>query len=268
MNSPFEVLLKPTAKDACYKHNLNLADCSWRYRIGKPERPDIKHDNGFLDKYPKREATIQDKASLAKWLTKLVGAEVLCTPSTGKYVEKCSHSDLSDATGAYRHFLESTGTPRQVDYEKFIREDPSGDHIIHHLRADFQKNIEIIGKDRVKFSVTSDIYTVGMTAWAPYPQTENWQKTLGGHVLWVSADIEVTVNKENKIEYSAKVTINMEDRYNFNPGGTDVKTKISDAENGKFELTGLGKQYLNYATIHREWTWVEGENPLKGWGPY
>jgi len=49
----------------------------------------------------------------------------------------------------------------------------------------------------------------------------------------------------------------MEDKYNFNPGKSDEKTGIADKENGRFEVTGLGQQFLTYGTAKRQWEWIE-----------
>ncbi len=59
------------------------------------------------------------------------------------------------------------------------------------------------------------------------------------------------------------MTLHAEDRYNFNPGATDIATGIPDSANGVFELTGLAKQYMNYATLTRmlRWTGVTPESP-------
>jgi hypothetical protein len=263
MNNPFEILLKPTDEKATHNQKIKLVDTSGEYRIGQPIRPPIRHDNGFLDKYPKRPATAEDYYHLAKWRSKLNGAELLCnnSKSISKHFENCSGSDLSDATAAYRHFLDGGGKPRTVNYDRYLKEDASGQALLIELQKNFQFHIEKIGKDRVKFSVTSEPFHIGIGQFAPYPATENWQKSLGAHTVWVSANLAVTVNKKAEIVYSASVTIHMEDKYNFNPGSNDVKTKISDAENGRFELTGLGHQYMNYATVSRQWSWVEGTSP-------
>lgn len=261
MNNPFEILLEPTDKKAAHTQPIKLLDRSGQYRLGKPTRPAIQHDNGFLDKFPKRDATAEDYKQLAKWRAKLAGAELLCNQSefVRKQVDKCSGNDLTDATAAYRHFLDGKGKPRTVNYERYVTGDASGRRLMFNLQTEFQYHMEKIGKDRLKFQVTSDPFFIGIGQYAPYPETENWQKAIGAHAIWVSADVVAKVNLEKKIEYSAEVTIHMEDQYNFNPGSKDVKTKIADEENGRFELTGLGHQYMNYATIKRKWKWVEGQ---------
>ena len=45
------------------------------YRIGAPTRPNITHDNGFLDRYERRDPTAADYARLALWRTVLEAAE-------------------------------------------------------------------------------------------------------------------------------------------------------------------------------------------------
>jgi hypothetical protein len=49
--------------------------------------------------------------------------------------------------------------------------------------------------------------------------------------------------------------IHVEDMYNFNPGQSDIATGIPDSDNGRFEVTGLGRQYLNYSQLKRQVSW-------------
>jgi hypothetical protein len=51
--------------------------------------------------------------------------------------------------------------------------------------------------------------------------------------------------------------MHIEDQYNFNYKEQDVQSQIKDAENGMLELSGLGKQYMTYATITRNLKWTE-----------
>lgn len=52
------------------------------------------------------------------------------------------------------------------------------------------------------------------------------------------------------------MTLNAEDRYNFNPGMKDLSTGIDDNENGKFERTGLGHQFVSYSSLQRYLRWT------------
>lgn len=259
MSDPFNILLITTADNPVHKKNIGLIDRSGKYRIGSPSRPLIMHDNGHLDLHNSRDPTFGDRTRLAKWITKLEASELLCTARSGKRLETCNNEDLSDANAAYRHFLFGNGADRKVDYERFLKNDPSAFDLIKNLTSDFKAHIEIIGMDRIKFSVTSDAYTIGRGGIAPYPATANWQKTLGAHFLWVSANIVVSVDSLSAICYRADMTIHAEDRYNFNPGATDIATGIPDSENGVFEITGLAHQYTQYAKISRNFAWRKGE---------
>lgn len=264
MNNPFEILLQSTEKKAVHTQEIKLGIRSGRYKIGKPARPEIVHDNGFLGVEKPRAPTKEDHEALSKWKRKLWLAEALCNNDmlrkpTSALTGHCSTGGLPDATAAYRHFLEGKGKPYKVDYEKYLREDPAAYELKIKLRKDFQQHIEIIGKDRTKFSVTSDSYAIGPEGFAQSPGSENWQKTIGAHFIWVSADVTVSANESAEIVYRASVTIHMEDMYNFNPGKKDEKTGIADKENGRFELTGLGHQFITQGTAKLEYVWKEGQ---------
>lgn len=259
MSSPFDILLEPTEKKSQHTASVKLVDASGRYRLGPAVRPAIAHDDGHLAVYAKREPTAADRLQYAKWVSMLELSESLCTGKTAEMVPSCSGEDLTDANAAYRHFLFGGGADRNINYERFIQNDPSGQKLVPNLTRDFQRHVEVIGKDRTRFSVTSTTYNVGRGGITDYPATANWQKALGGHVVWVSADVAVSANNKGEIMYAADITIHMEDRYNFNPGQADIATGLPDSANGRFEITGLAHQYMNYATIQRHVTWVEGD---------
>jgi hypothetical protein len=258
-DDPFEVLLKPEGHKTPHSATVKFAELSGRYRLGVPTRPTIKYDNGHLDKYPKRDPSAADRAHLLKWIAKLEGAEALCNARTGKFIDSCEREDLSDANAAYRHFLFGNGADRTIDYERYLRGDPAAENLITNLINDFRVHAEVIGKDRVTFSVTSEPYAVGRGGFAPYPVTANWQKTLGAHFLWASASVNVSADGKSNIWYEGDLIIHIEDRYNFNPGQHDIATGIPDSENGRFEITGLGKQYMMFSTVVRHTKWKEGD---------
>lgn len=228
--------------------NVSLKNRSGKYMLGSAKRPLIKHDNGFLDQFKKRDPTFSEKAALLKWRAKLNGAKLL-------------RPDLIDATEAYEYFLDGSGKNRKINYMKYIQNDKSGIKTLKTLIKDFKYNIEIIGQNRTKFDVTSEVYPAGSDPLLlPYPDTENWQKAVGAHSVWVSASIEISFDaKKGKDLYKASIILHMEDMYNFNPGAKDIATGIPDSENGVFEVTGLAKQYLNYADVPKHIQWYEGE---------
>lgn len=114
---------------------------------------------------------------------------------------------------------------------------------------------------------------VGTDGRYPYPATENWQKAIGAHSVWMEIDGEVEVTRDFEPvapgefgppapvyarRFDLSLTMHMEDMYNFNPGAADIVTGIPDDDNGKFELTGLGQQYLNTGTAGRSLSFNTG----------
>lgn len=223
-------------------------DSSGPFRVGPPTRPNIKHDDGFLGQFKPRDPDIGDRLNLLKWRAKLEAAEAF-------------RPDLADGTAAYRHFLDGNGADRQFDYERYVQNDPSGQAMLNNIIRDAQKNVEVIGQGRTSFSVSSDTYAIGGgDARFPYPDSENWQKAIGGHTAWSSADVTVSGTPPNRT-YTMNITVHGEDRYNFNPGQSDIATGIPDSDNGVFEITGLAKQYNQYGQVTRTVTWTEGNIP-------
>ena len=219
-----------------------------RYRLGSPIRPSsIVFDNGFLDKFKPRTPTAHDYLELAKWQLKLQVAEQL-------------RLDLEEACKAYRHFLMGNGLARSFSYEAYVYNDKSGATTLANAMLDIQDGAEIIweaNKAVKAFSLTGGQISCGSTSLFPYPATENWQKAIGGHVIWLSGDVSVT-DRKGETWLALDMVLHAEDRYNFNPDSNDIATGISDNANGVFEITGLAKQFTQTAELQRQIEWKYG----------
>jgi hypothetical protein len=90
----------------------------------------------------------------------------------------------------------------------------------------------------------------------PYPATENWQKAIGGHTIWLSGKaVVLQTNTSSDPTFKVVMTLHAEDRYNFNPGQQDIATGIPDSDNGRFAMTGLAHQYDHFSTLVRHLEW-------------
>jgi hypothetical protein len=220
-----------------------------RYTIGRPKRPNIRHDNGFLV-LGRRKPTTMDFIKLTKWKAILEGGEAL-------------RPDLTDALAAYRHFLEGKGKKRKFSYDRYVMNDRSGQITLKNAILDIQKAaVELWLKNSKPstFLLTGTAIPCGsnFTTQFPYPATENWQKAIGGHFIWLSGDVKVK-RKNNVSEFEMVMTLHAEDRYNFNPGAKDIATGIPDNENGIFEMTGLAHQYDHFSTLVRSVKWKDAK---------
>jgi hypothetical protein len=234
--------------------HMSTEDTGGIYRMGAYGRPSITHDHGFLA-LGRLAPTTADYIALAKWRAMLEGGELL-------------RPDLTDALGAYRHFLEGGGRTRTFQYERYVMSDRAGQVTLRNANLEFQQaalELWLSGGKPRTFKVSGPPIPCGTTSAKfrylrrsfPYPRTENWQKAIGSHIIWLSGD--VTVNDDRRMtpseSFHAVMTLHAEDRYNFNPGANDIATKIPDAENGRFERTGLAHQYDNVATLVRVLVW-------------
>jgi len=218
--------------------------------------PALAHDHGFLqghggkkDLSKRQEPTEADGDSLYKWEVKARLAQAL-------------RPDLWDAVKAYLHFLHGEGADLTVDYEDFIEDDRAGTRVLQSAIEDvrfaaFEMHRELGGGQR-NFLMQSDIVSVGemdetgvpLNDRYPYPGTENWQKAIGAHPIWI--DTEVAVTEEARLlQFQVIVTLHVEDMYNFNPGMQDMATGIPDAENGRFEIVGYGHEFLSKGNLRR-----------------
>jgi len=214
------------------------------YQTGIPQRPKIVHDNGFLS-LGSRSPTPSDYLKLAKWKAMLEGGEAL-------------RSDLVDALAAYRHFLTANGAQRDFSYDRYVASDQSGKITLKNAILDIQTGvIDFYNKNKnVKtFMLTGSAISCGSSANFPYPATENWQKAIGGHSIWLNGTVTIQGGASVKPRFELVMTLNAEDRYNFNPGQQDIVTGIPDSDNGIFEMTGLAHQYDQFSRIKRVLVW-------------
>ena len=89
-----------------------------------------------------------------------------------------------------------------------------------------------------------------------YPQTENWQRTIGGHTTYTDTDVKVEGDT-----VTATVTVYARDKWNFNNGQSDPASGTPDAVNGRFEELGWGKSFESSGSLTRTYTWKVGEQP-------
>ena len=228
------------------------------YDLGPPIRPPIYHDSGFLGELPPRPPTTADRVKYAEWGALLEAAEA------AQGVPLIPHNDLADALAAYRHFLYGKGTDRTFSYERYVANDLSGKLTLENAILDFRRGVESLASARPvgapsAMQVTSGPIPCGskdpdLRRLFPYPATENWQKAIGSHVIWLSGAVTVG-SSAGQPTFVGMMTLHAEDRYNFNPRAHDIATGIPDSANGVFEVTGLAKQYMNYATLQRNLRW-------------
>ncbi|HEX8368087.1 MAG TPA: hypothetical protein VF604_06065 [Pyrinomonadaceae bacterium] len=250
------------------------------YRIGNPTRPNIQHDNGFLQNPnnpndPKPISTVAPSQADIDYyndqLNQVTWAQRIDNFNIPFRDEDDTARRLEDGIEAYRHFLEGKGADRNFSYDEFVSEDASGQTVLNNAIRDTQRGAEdlynqMIARDPslagkpITFNVTSGAITVGGSDAYPYPATENWQKAIGGHPIWNSATVTVNPPTEagGRPQFSMNYTLHAEDRYNFNPGQADIATGVPDATRGKLEQTGLAHQYTQYATLDRSVSWTQG----------
>lgn len=220
------------------------------YHPGSPVRPSITHDNGFLI-LGKVDATFSDYFDYAMWQAKVDFGSVI-------------RPDLVDALPAYQHFLTGNGQPRTFSYERYVLMDQSGKKTLESaiLEAKLVSYYFRMFSAGTSFSFTGPAIPCGGSIEYPYPATENWQKTIGGHVIWLSANVNASPLGEKNPKFSVELTLHAEDRYNFNPNQKDIATGISDSENGRFSRAGLAHQYMHTSTLKRNFSW-EGKPLVK-----
>jgi hypothetical protein len=281
VGNPERLKLTPVEeKDKLAKGKLFRRQETNTYKLGPSQRPVFEHDHGHLadrgmPKQPLRKPTAQDEQLFALMFTRLEVSELMCNErkkqadhpwnNRHRFVKECA-GNQPDANLALRNFLFMKGKSRTIDYERCIREEDSAQAnppgtapAIRTLVNDFILHAEEIGLNREKFSMTGkQMYAIGGKGFATGPTTTNWMRTIGEHNIWISADVAVAVAADGKkMSYEATLTFHIEDMYNFNPNSSDDKLNVKDWEGGQLELSGLGVEFMTYATIYRFITWDE-----------
>lgn len=216
--------------DNTYKHKMSNGK-SISFHEGPPTRPrwevDKDYDNDFPYD-PDAKPTLSDRVNWAKWGVISDGADLV--------------NVLPDGVAAYEHYRNGDGSPLEIDYQKAYQEDSgvraSVDYYVNETN-DAVAQMIADGK-KPPFSITSELVSS-----TNYPTTENWQKAIGAHRMWVSAD--VTVDSKGNVVVTS--TVHELDRYNFNKGMSDITTGTSDNVNGRFETLGWAHSFDTHGSV-------------------
>lgn len=205
--------------------------------LGPPTKPAITWDEDF--EYDSRDASPGDYLAKAEWLAKLRAGQI-------------ARSDLDDATELYQHYWDNNGDPVRFDYEEAYREDSGIRANVDDEIAHAQRGAEdLIRAGNTEFSMTGDARGTDN-----YPDTENWQKSVGGYQQWSSSNVRVDGNT-----VTMNVTVHAEDHYNFNRGDADIGTGAADDDNGRFTEIGWAQPFDSSGTVTRTVTWQLGDAP-------
>ncbi len=212
------------------------------YTVGRVPEREIDLDNNFPFGSKKGQATVWDHANWLKWEGVLRGGQSF-------------RPDLDDALPMYEHFRDKSGTPMTFDYEEGYKEDPA---IRREINREMNKSLvaanELVKGGQTSIDFHSDVRK--SKDYPDYPETENWQKTIGGHVYY--SDSQLSVDGDT---VTLTTTITAKDRWNFNAGAGDIATKAKDDENGRFEELGWARSFDTSGTVTRTYTWKVGEEP-------
>ncbi len=207
------------------------------YKIGPPSRPNIKWDEDFG--YDTRTANPVDYALREKWKAMLLAGEV-------------GRTDLDDALALYSHYWDNDGKPVTFDYGEAYREDTG---IKKNVDAEIVRAAaaadQMARDGRTNFSISGDAHPT-----KTYPQTENWQKAVGGYQQWSHSNVRVEGNR-----VVMDVTVVAEDHYNFNRGQNDIATGAADDQNGRFTEVGWAKPFDSTGSITTTVSWELGQPP-------
>ena len=203
------------------------------YTTVQPDRH-IEHDNDF------RHGSKKDRANWAKWKLALEAARA---------------AGHKDSAACFEHFRDNSGTPMTIDYEKGYRDDAGiRNHVNGEINGSLQAANEAVKAGKTDITLHSPIHSTEYDG--TYPQTENWQRTIGGHSTFTETDIKVEGDT-----VIATVTVHAKDRWNFNNDSSDSSSGVADADNGRFEELGWAQSFDTSGSMTQTYTWKVGEEP-------
>lgn len=211
------------------------------------QAPKFKYDSGF-SKFPKEKPTGADRANFTIWTAKATLAQ----------------SVLPNGTSAYFHYLGNTGKDFTFNLSSYLNEDKSGKILLTNITNIAKSNAEKVLTGPGKVSYYSQGFSAnGNSAEFPYPASEDWQKAIGAFNFYYKADLS-SQSVKGGLKYTLNLTIYGEDKYNFNPGQYDIATGTSDNVNGRFEIVGWAKEYMQRGAAKVktiEWTVKQPNKP-------
>lgn len=203
----------------------------------EPDRK-ILWDNDFPHGSKAGQETLQDRLNWAKWQAML---------DVGRGIK-----NIPDAADFYAHFRDNTGTPKTFDYERAYDEDAGVRNRVNaRLNDSLQAANEAVNAGKTETTLYSPATSEG-----PYPKTENWRKTIGGHTNYTTTNVTVSGDT-----VTATVTVYARDKYNFDRGKADLDSGTPDAVNGRFEELGWAKSFETSGSLTQTYTWKVGEQP-------
>lgn len=203
----------------------------------EPDR-NIHWDDDFPHGSKAGQDTPKDHANWLKWKAMLEGARAF--------------KDIPDAADFYQHFRDNTGTPMTFDYDRAYNEDAGVQNRVNaRVNDSLQAANEAVTAGKTEITLYSPATSEG-----PYPTTENWRKTIGGHTNYTTTKVEVSGDT-----VTATVTVYARDKYNFDRDKADVDSGTPDAVNGRFEELGWAKSFETSGSLTKTYSWKVGQQP-------
>ena len=244
-----------------------------KYKIGSPKKPEWLENKQYDESYkydPNEKPTDQDKENWGEWGVNNLGATVLSKiPSkVRKLIQEPINAipiiedrhkdmfnerldvDLTDAARAYNHYRTGKGKDLKINYEKAYNQD---ENIRSFVDGEIQSAQEWAEKLYTEYGKSSFSITGELVPSTDYPATENWSKTIGAHFVWGSGDVSY-----NDGNFTMKIKIHEMDRYNFNPGMSDIATGAPDEINGRFTVLGWAHPFNTKGELTRIVNWQDG----------
>lgn len=175
-------------------------------------------------------------------------------------IDIVEHMGANNAKQFYLHFLDNTGTEYKFDASEVIEQTIDGQTIYNNNILDIMDFCESTVTDNLNFITNPAVNFDGtkFTTHAAEVINRNkleidWWYSLGDSC----ASMSISCSK-NGNEYTALVTYNIIDYYDFKPWSLAIAGIVVDGEMHELHKAGRAREYRVTGTYERKISWTEG----------
>lgn len=205
------------------------------YKKGLGLDPDYSYNINEYD--PEAKSTWEDKL----WWYAFAGMKAFGIFFRVPAKWASEEGEMTDALIFYHHYRENTGSSFVFDFDKAYKEDVNVKRVVdREVESVKQAATELFDGEEQTFLFHSE--TTRNISVDDYPETINWQFTIGAYFLWSEGTVDFVDSPTCRLEID--MTVKAGDYYNFNPGQQDTVFGLADDINVRFEELGWAKGFM------------------------
>ena len=159
------------------------------------------------------------------------------------------------------HFLYGRGNVRNIDFKRFINDNPSAQRLRNENLNSFMEATEMLAENgtTIKLGMINCVATCVSPESQFEGMTDDWWFTVGTAEGWLNAEVTRSGNR-----YTAHVYYNLWDFYDWEPGSDLVGGLVTDGEMAMLHAAGVAKEYEIRGLYEMRLTWSVGQRVNSG----